>query len=235
MMVEYPKLEMVVSEKKARKKTKSGGEKEYKYYMMYRTLSESTFDRLMPVWYTLGLEGEKWYSVPKYVLELFEEIVKELAKDLASKEIALNINDHEVISKAVKEFDAVAPAIIASLLARQDTSILGDYALLGIKIDFDTEQLLRELLPLRKKLIELLKSNPLTKNVLLLDQSTEVGNVLVATSQLDMYSIKTYFIVEIREDKLVVSPIKIKMADFGEICTFLVITIDKEKTPAARD
>ncbi len=235
MLVEYPKLEMMVSEKKTKKKTKSGNEKEYKYYVVYRTLSKSAFDKLVPAWFTSEPEYEKWYSVPKHVLELFEEIVKELVRDLASKEIALNISDHEVLSKAVKEFDTVAPAIIASLLARQDTTILRDYAFLGIKIDFDTEQLLRELLPLRKKLIELLKSNPLTKNVLLLDQSTEVGNMLVATSQLGTYSIKTYFIVEVRENKLVVSPVKIKMADFAEINTFLVITIDKEKALTARD
>ena len=80
----------------------------------------------------------------------------------------------------------------------------------GINPGFDVEEAKSELERARQELIEALKSNPLTRNLQAIGQSTEVGNVLVAVSQLDGFFVKTYFTVETSGDRIVITPTMMK-------------------------
>ena len=233
MRVEYPKLKVEISEKKTKKKTGSGVEKEYKYYMICKTVPRSMAEE-MP--YKLLVDPEhEWYCLPVETVYVFEQVVSMAAEDLKSKSVSINVRESRALSEMMEKISIVAPVIVASILAGSDVDILSDYIALGINPGFNVEEAKSELEQARQELVEALKSNPLTRNLQAIGQSTEVGNVLVAVSQLDGFFVKTYFTVEINNDKIVVAPTMIRITDFLGIVNFLTITIDREKAAAARD
>jgi len=117
-----------------------------------------------------------------------------------------------------------------------EPDLLQDYLRLGFTPPLaDIDKIREELSNIRQRLIETLSSNPLTKNVVQIMQSTEVANTLVAVSQLGNFIAKTYFIVEATEDKIRITPTAIRVTDFIGLTNYLTITINEEKAIATVD